>query len=133
MKVTYPIKLISTLIVLLRSDAHISMVSDALGLRDTIKVSKLQQRYLSLLQRYIKLVYSGNMKRFGRLLLSLPGLRTKAMNISETFESFIIMDRTPVAGLVDNCLLETVEPEEMTVDQVVISTATPADLADVNQ
>ena len=53
-------------------------VVDGIGLRDTMTVLKLQQKNLNVLQRYIRLVYAGDMKRLGRLLLRLPSLRTIA-------------------------------------------------------
>lgn len=98
----------------------ITNIVDAIGLRDTITVLKLQQRYLMLLQRYIKLVYSGDMQRFGRLLISLSSLRTKAININEVFGTFIIADRQALQNIIDQ---EVTEEEDLTVDHVVITSA----------
>lgn len=101
-----------------------ALFADAAGLRDTISVLHHQQKYLVLLQRYIKHVFSGDMKRFGRLLLNLSGLRTKAVHLAEVFQSFIVADHQSVMDLIENGLLATDDPQLLTsVDQVVITSA----------
>lgn len=96
-------------------------------------VLKMQQKNLTVLQRYIRLVYAGDMKRLGRLLLRLPSIRTIATNIEEVFEQFIIFDRAPLSDLIQTSLLDTDEEiqaleeaqqvimEQTDVDQVVIA------------
>lgn len=108
---------------------HYSLVvPDTIGLRDCITILKLQQKNLTILKRYIRLVYAGNMKRYGRILLRLPGLRTVAMNIQEVFEEFIVADRMPVNEMVESALLDVVD-DIQTIDQMVITTVPdiPAD------
>ena len=99
---------------------------DGIGLRDTMTVLKLQQKNLNVLQRYIRLVYAGDMKRLGRLLLRLPSLRTIATNIEEVFEQFIIFDRASMSALIDTSLVDTEDIEvyedaQQVIDQVVIT------------
>ena len=101
-------------------------VVDGIGLRDTMTVLKLQQKNLNVLQRYIRLVYAGDMKRLGRLLLRLPSLRTIATNIEEVFEQFIIFDRASMSALIDTSLVDTEDIEvyedaQQVIDQVVIT------------
>jgi len=71
----------------------------------------MQQKYIDILRRYIQLVFPSDdngMKRYGRLLLRLPALRTLTMQISQVFEQFIISDRPDIATLVDTSLHDDV-------------------------
>ena len=93
---------------------------DTVGVRDTMTVLKLQQKYLTILQRYIRLVYGGDLKRYGRMLLRLPGLRTIAMQIDEVFEQFIIADRLGISQMINSALLDNGETSDsQAYDQMV--------------
>ena len=86
-------------------------ILDAIGLQCNIHVLKMQQKYIDILRRYIQLVFPSDdngMKRYGRLLLRLPALRTLTMQISQVFEQFIISDRPDIATLVDTSLHDDV-------------------------
>lgn len=95
---------------------------------------KLQQKYLTILQRYIRLVYAGDMKRFGRMLLRLPALRTIAASIDEVFEHFIISDRAGLRTLIEAALLDNpAQPSQtvQTLDQMIITSDIQIDDANV--
>lgn len=67
------------------------------------------------------------MKRFGRILLRLPGLRTISHTIREVFEQFIVMDRPSIEDLIVSALLGGQDTPNNEQQVIITSVSSDAD------
>ncbi|XP_041373329.1 retinoic acid receptor RXR-alpha-B-like [Gigantopelta aegis] len=63
---------------------------DAIGIKDKLTIVQLQTRFLDALQRYIKHHYPSDTRKYGKMLLRLPSLRTVSAKAAERFLSLTL-------------------------------------------
>lgn len=64
--------------------------TDATGIQDKIRVMGLQSRILDCLRRYMLHHYPDDNRRFAKILLRLPALRTVSAKAAERFLSLTL-------------------------------------------
>ena len=64
--------------------------ADALGVQDKVRVLALQSRILDCLRRYMLHRYPEDSRRFAKMLLRLPALRTVSAKAAERFLSLTL-------------------------------------------
>ena len=73
---------------------------DAHGLVEKVRILELQSRVLDCLRRHIARQHPGDHRRFGKILLKLPGLRVVAAKAAERFLSMTFDGRIQLNELV---------------------------------
>jgi hypothetical protein len=78
----------------------IFLFPDAPGLADRQAVLSLQNSIIQLLQKYSTSRYSDSSRRYGRILLRLPSLRSISAKAAEKFLSFTLEGDLQMTSLV---------------------------------
>ena len=75
-------------------------MSDAAGVQDKTAVTKLQCQILDSLRKYIIRTYPNEPRRYGKILLRLPALRTISAKAAERFLSMSLDGSVKMNALV---------------------------------
>lgn len=79
-------------------------ISDATGLADKEKVVTLQAKILDSFRKYMTSKYPHSPRRYGKVLLRLPALRTVSAKAAERFLSLSLQGNIKLTGLVSEMI-----------------------------
>ncbi|XP_044924281.1 COUP transcription factor 2-like [Mustela putorius furo] len=90
--------------------AIILFTSDAIGLSDVASVESWQEKSQSALEKYVRIQYSNQPMRFGKLLLRLPSLRTVSSSVIEQLFFVHLVGKISIKSLIRDILLSGNSP-----------------------
>lgn len=77
---------------------------DAIGIKDKQQVTGLQTQMLDSLRRYVTHTYPEDPRRYGKMLLRLPALRTVSAKAAERFLSLTLDGNIQLSALVSEMM-----------------------------